>query len=107
MAQFHRGKTSIATAAGVQTQVDERRGGHERRRRQVGTNGPAQSRTALQSNMDERQSKPRLDQSASTRWRVCGSMRMNLGQGRWNPSLGHLRVASTPILEPKLGKREA
>jgi hypothetical protein len=29
------------------------------------------------------------------------------GQGRVKPSEGHLRVASTPILEPKLGKRGA
>ena len=38
---------------------------------------------------------------------VFSSIRISSGQGRVNPSLGHLRVASTPIFEPKSGSREA
>src|ERR1017187_10630365 len=38
---------------------------------------------------------------------VFSSMRISSGHGRVKPSLGHLRVASTPIFEPKSGKREA
>jgi hypothetical protein len=32
---------------------------------------------------------------------------ISAGQGRVKPSVGHLRVASIPILGPKLGRREA
>ncbi len=42
-----------------------------------------------------------------TRSFVSGSIVISSGQGRVKPSLGHLRVASTPILEPKSGRREA
>src|SRR6267142_674845 len=38
---------------------------------------------------------------------VFSSIRISSGQGRVKPSVGHLRVASIPILEPKLGRREA
>src|SRR5262249_28695794 len=43
----------------------------------------------------------------STSARVFSSIRISSGQGRVKPSAGHLRVASIPILEPKLGRREA
>src|SRR6185437_6004004 len=43
----------------------------------------------------------------STRALVFASIRISSGQGRVKPSLDHLRVASMPILEPKLGRREA
>ena len=38
---------------------------------------------------------------------VVGSIFSMGGQGRLKPSAGHLRVASMPILLPKLGRREA
>src|SRR5215471_13263886 len=43
----------------------------------------------------------------STKDFVFSSMRISSGHGRVNPSLDHLRVASTPIFEPKFGSREA
>src|SRR5512146_1257874 len=43
----------------------------------------------------------------STIARVFSSIRISSGQGRANPSVGHFRVASIPIFEPKLGSREA
>lgn len=44
--------------------------------------------------------KPKLFQSAFTRFLVASSIRISSGQGRRNPSEGHFRVASMPILEP-------
>src|SRR5437588_12986636 len=38
---------------------------------------------------------------------VFASMVISSGQGRAKPSVDHLRVASTPILEPSFGRREA
>jgi hypothetical protein len=38
---------------------------------------------------------------------VFSSILISSGHGRVNPSLGHLRVASTPIFEPKSGSRDA
>src|SRR5207253_1962515 len=45
--------------------------------------------------------------SASIFFFVSVSILISPGHGRAKPSVGHLRVASTPILEPKLGSREA
>jgi len=50
---------------------------------------------------------PRVAHIASTFFFTSGSILISSGQGRVKPSEGHLRVASTPILEPKLGKRGA
>ena len=50
---------------------------------------------------------PRSFHFLSTAALVLSSMRISSGQGRVKPSVGHLRVASIPILEPKLGRREA
>src|ERR1051326_5155777 len=41
----------------------------------------------------------------STSALVFSSIRISSGQGRVNPSVGHLRVASIPILEPKFAVR--
>lgn len=38
---------------------------------------------------------------------VFSSIRISSGHGRVNPSVGHLRVASIPIFEPKFARREA
>src|SRR5260370_8337279 len=43
----------------------------------------------------------------STSALVLASIRISSGQGRLKPSVGHLRVASMPIFEPKFGSREA
>ena len=37
---------------------------------------------------------------------TSGSIVISSGQGRLKPSAGNLRVASTPVLGPKLGRRE-
>ncbi len=50
---------------------------------------------------------PKLAQRLSTFFLTSGSMTISSGQGRAKPSVGHLRVASIPIFEPKLGRREA
>jgi hypothetical protein len=38
---------------------------------------------------------------------VLASIVISSGHGRANPSVDHFRVASIPIFEPKLGRREA
>ena len=50
---------------------------------------------------------PRLAQMPSTFFFTAGCILISSGQGRVKPSDGHFAVASTPILEPKLGRREA
>jgi hypothetical protein len=54
-----------------------------------------------------RYSIPKSFHFLSTSALVFSSIRISSGQGRLKPSLGHLRVASMPIFEPKLGSREA
>ena len=44
--------------------------------------------------------RPAWRHSSSTRACTSGLMRTTSGHGRANPSWGHLRVASTPILDP-------
>src|SRR3970282_2085765 len=48
---------------------------------------------------------PSFSHFPSTSALMRGSMRSSSGQGRVKPSVGHLRVASTPIFEPKFGRR--
>src|SRR6202041_3445679 len=43
----------------------------------------------------------------STNALVFASITISSGQGRGKPSVGHLRVASMPIFEPQLARREA
>lgn len=50
---------------------------------------------------------PRLSQRPSIFEETAGSITISSGHGRANPSLGHLRVASTPIFEPKSWMRAA
>src|ERR1017187_8684524 len=49
----------------------------------------------------------KLSHSTSTFSRVLKSLTISSGHGRVNPSVGHLRVASTPIFEPKSWMRAA
>ena len=48
---------------------------------------------------------PNLGQRESIFLLTSASILISSGQGRVKPSEGNLRVASTPILEPKLGRR--
>ena len=50
---------------------------------------------------------PAFFHSLSTRSCTSMGILITVGQRRVKPSSGHLRVASTPIFEPKFGKRLA
>src|ERR1035441_2771992 len=49
--------------------------------------------------------KPAIFHNSSTRFFTSGDISITPGQGRVKPSVGHLRVASIPIFEPKFGRR--
>jgi len=54
---------------------------------------------------EARYSSPAFFHNSSTRCFTSADMRITPGQRRVKPSPGHLRVASMPIFEPKLGRR--
>src|SRR3954454_2010848 len=74
------------------------------RRRAPYSEEPAVARNGTRSIPQWRGSPARF-QSSSTRLTTSGDIRITFGQRRVNPSDGHLVVASTPIFDPKFGKR--